>query len=57
MGILSSCCDKADLSVHNGTLFVYTRHRDNGDINKDELMTREARYSQPCFLIIFISLV
>lgn len=57
MEILSTCRDKADLSVHNGTLFADTRHRDNGDINKDELMTCEARYLQPCFLIIFISLV
>lgn len=47
MKILSSCCDKADLSMHNGTLFVDTWHRDNGDINEDGLMIRKARYLQP----------
>ena len=46
MEILSSRRDKADLSsLHNGTLFArYAERGDNDDINKDELMTREARY-------------
>lgn len=55
MKILSSYCDKADLTMHNGTLFVDTWHRDNGDINEDGLMIREVRYLQSCFMIIFIS--
>lgn len=46
MKILSSCCDKADLSMHNGTLFVDTWYRDNGDINEDGLMIRKVRYLQ-----------